>query len=155
VDYVTSHRARGFALGIVAAGALTLLAGPAVAGIVSSFGVAKRTVAGKRMTIVVDRRGDTIYELSGESLAHLKCVTNQCLKLWPPVEVRSAGVRPPKAAAVPGTLSVLHRVKGNLYQVMLDRHPLYFYSGDGNNIGFTKGQGISSFGGTWHVVKAG
>jgi hypothetical protein len=54
---------------------------------------------------------------------------------------------------VPGTLSVLHRVKGNLYQVMLDRHPLYFYSGDGNNIGSTKGGGNRSFGGTWRVVK--
>ena len=69
--------------------------------------------------------------LTGESLAHLQCVTRQCLKLWPPVEVRSAAVRPPKAAGVPGTLSILRRVKGNLYQVMLDRHPLYFYSGDG------------------------
>jgi hypothetical protein len=68
--------------------------------------------------------------LSGESLAHLQCVTRQCLKLWPPVQVRSAAVRPPKAAGVLGTLSILRRVKGNLYQVMLDRHPLYFYSGD-------------------------
>jgi predicted lipoprotein with Yx(FWY)xxD motif len=155
LHYLTSGRARRFAIGIVGAGALALLTGSAVAGIVSSLGVVKRTVAGKSMTIVVDRRGDTIYELSGESLAHLQCVTRQCLKLWPPVEVRSAGVRPPKAAGVPGTLSILRRVKGNLYQVMLDRHPLYFYSGDGNNVGSTKGQGIRSFGGTWHVVTAG
>ena len=69
--------------------------------------------------------------LSDESLAHLQCVTRQCLKLWPPAQVRSAAVRPPKAAGVPGTLSILLRVKGNLYQVMLDRHPLYFYLGDG------------------------
>jgi hypothetical protein len=54
--------------------------------------------------------------LTGESLAHLQCVTRQCLKLWPPVEVRSAAVRPPKAAGVPGTLSILRRVKGNLYE---------------------------------------
>jgi predicted lipoprotein with Yx(FWY)xxD motif len=140
---------------VACAGAVALLAGVAVAGIVSSLGVAKRTVAGQPMTIVVDRRGDSIYELGGESLGHLKCVTSQCLKVWPPVEVRSAGVRVPKAPAVPGTVSILRRVKGNLYQVMLDRHPLYFYSGDGNNIGSTKGQGITSFGGTWHVVKAG
>jgi predicted lipoprotein with Yx(FWY)xxD motif len=128
------------------------LAGVAVAGLVSSLGVAKRTVNGKSTTIVVDRRGDSIYELGGESLGHLKCVSSQCLKLWPPVEVRSANVRPPKAAGVPGTLSILRRVKGNLYQVMLDRHPLYFYSGDAK-IGDTKGQGITSFGGTWQVVQ--
>jgi hypothetical protein len=50
-------------------------------------------------------------------------------------------------------VSILRRVKANLYQVMLDRHPLYCYSGD--KLGTTKGQGITSFGGTWHVVKAG
>jgi predicted lipoprotein with Yx(FWY)xxD motif len=141
-------------IGIVCTGALALLSGVAMAGLVSSLGVARRTVDGKSMTIVVDRRGDSIYELSGENLGHLKCITNQCLKIWVPVEVRSADVRPPKAAGVPGTLSILRRVKAKIYQVMLDRHPLYFYSGDGDDIGATKGQGIKSFGGTWHVVKA-
>jgi predicted lipoprotein with Yx(FWY)xxD motif len=53
---------------------------------------------------------------------------------------------------VPGPLSILQRVKGNLFQVMLDRHPLYYYAGD--KIGTAKGQGIKSFGGTWHVVNA-
>jgi predicted lipoprotein with Yx(FWY)xxD motif len=142
-----------FAIGMLAAVVCAALAASAAAGIVSSFGVAKRTVQGKPSTIVVDHRGDTIYELSGESLSHLQCETAQCLKLWPPVEVRSAGVRPPTAAGVPGSLSILRRVKGNLYQVMLDRHPLYFYSGD-TKIGSTNGQGIKSFGGTWHVVSA-
>jgi predicted lipoprotein with Yx(FWY)xxD motif len=147
-----TSRHRRFAIGIVCVGALALMAGVAVAGLVSSLGVAKRTVGGKQMTIVVDRRGDSIYELGGESLGHLKCVTSQCLRIWTPVEVRSANVRPPKSASVPGTLSILRRVKANLYQVMLDRHPLYFYSGD-TKIGDTKGQGVTSFGGTWHVIK--
>lgn len=152
----THFGGRPISLAAVIAGAVavTLCTGVAAAGIVSSLGVAKRTVAGKPTTIVVDRRGDTVYELSGESLSHLECVTSQCLKLWPPVEVRSATVKVPVAAAVPGKLSTLQRVKGNLYQVMLNNHPLYFYSGD-TKIGFTKGQGITSFGGTWHVVKAG
>ncbi len=130
------------------------LTATAAAGLVSSLGTAKRTVTGRTTSIVVDRRGDAVYELGGESLAQLRCVTPQCLKLWPPLEVRSAGVRPPKAAAVPGQLSILRRVKGNLYQVMLDKHPLYLYSGD-TKVGSTNGQGIKSFGGTWHVVKAG
>lgn len=119
----------------------------------SSLRVAKRTIVGKPTSIVVDRRGDTVYELSGESLGQLRCVTGQCLKLWPPVQVRSAGIRPPIARGVPGPLSILRRVKGNLYQVMLDRHPLYFFSGDAK-IGATTGQGVKSFGGTWNVVTA-
>ena len=152
----TQFGGRRFRRAVVIAGAVVVALGTglAIAGVVSSLGVAKRTIAGKPVTIVVDRRGDTIYELGGESLRHLECVTSQCLKLWPPVEVRSATVKVPVAAAVPGKLSTLRRVKGNLFQVMLDNHPLYFYSGD-TKIGLTKGQGISSFGGTWHVVKAG
>jgi predicted lipoprotein with Yx(FWY)xxD motif len=148
---MSSHRR--FAVALVAGAALALVVASASAGLVSSLGVAKRTIAGKQTSIVVDRRGDTVYELGGESLQNLKCVTTQCLKIWTPVLVRSAGVNVPLHAGVPGTLSILQRVKAKLYQVMLDRHPLYFYSGD-TKIGTVRGQGIKSFGGTWHVVKA-
>jgi predicted lipoprotein with Yx(FWY)xxD motif len=148
---VSSHRRSAVAL--VVGAALALVVASASAGLVSSLGVAHRTVAGKQTSIVVDRRGDAVYELGGESLGNLKCVTAQCLKVWPPVLVRSAGVRVPLGAGVPGKLSILQRVKAKAYQVMLDRHPLYFYSGD-TKIGTVSGQGIKSFGGTWHVVNA-
>lgn len=59
----------------------------------------------------------------------------------------------PKAAGGSGTVSILRRVRANLYQVMLDRHPLDFFSGD--KIGTTTGQGVGSFGGVWHVMTAG
>ena len=152
VHHRMSRRVRALAIGVAVAALTALLAGGAVAGIVSSLGVAKRTVSGRSMSIVVDRQGDAVYELSGESLATLKCVTSACLKVWSPVEVRSATVTVPISAGVPGPVSILRRVKGNLWQVMLDRHPLYLYSGD--RIGTARGQGITSFGGTWHVVKA-
>ncbi|MGO9902265.1 MAG: hypothetical protein ACLP0J_21810 [Solirubrobacteraceae bacterium] len=40
---------------------------------------------------------------------------------------------------------------------MLSRHPLYYYVGDKRQgrAGQTLGQGITSFGGTWHVIQAG
>ena len=145
---------RRSAITLVAGAALALFVASASAGLVSSLGIAKRTIAGKQASIVVDRRGDAVYELGGESLGKLKCVTAQCLKIWTPVRVRSPGFRVPVAAGVPGKVSILQRVKARLYQVMLDRHPLYFYSGD-TKIGDVKGQGITSFGGTWQVVKAG
>ena len=132
--------------------AFALLVGTATAGLVSSLGATKRTIKGKPTTIVVDRRGDTVYELGGESLSRLQCVTAQCLKLWPPVLVRSAGVKVPVSSGVPGKLTILRRVKANLYQVMLNNHPLYFYSGD-VKIGDTRGQGLRGpGGGSWHVV---
>jgi predicted lipoprotein with Yx(FWY)xxD motif len=148
-------RARAVAIGIACTALLAVLASTAVAGVVSSLGVAQRTIGGKSAKIVVDRRGDTVYGLSGESLAHLQCVTATCLKQFSPVLVRSAGVKVPVAAQVPGKVTVLRRPKANLYQVMLDNHPLYFYSGD-TTIGATRGQGLRGpGGGAWHVVKAG
>jgi predicted lipoprotein with Yx(FWY)xxD motif len=121
---------------------------------VTSLGVAKRTVAGKAKTIVVDNRGVTVYELGGESLAKLECVTKACFAIWPPVKVASATAKPTLGPGVPGTVSVIHRVKGGFFQVMLDRHPLYYYSGDAGHKSKLTGQGITSFGGTWHVVPA-
>ena len=148
-----THRIRTLTIGVICAAAFAALAATAVAGLVSSLGTTQRTLAGKPATIVVDRRGDTVYELSGESLAHLRCVTQSCLKQFPPVLVRSASVKVPVAPSVPGKVTVLRRVKANLYQVMLDKHPLYFYAGD-TTIGATKGQGVVGLGGTWHVVRA-
>ena len=147
------HDKRPLAIGLVCTAVFAVLASTAIAGIVSSLGIARRTVAGRSATIVVDRRGDTVYELSGESLARLQCVSGGCLKTFPPVEVRSASAKVPVAANVPGKVTVLRRVRANLYQVMLDNHPLYYYSGD-TAIGATKGQGLTGPGGTWHVVAA-
>jgi predicted lipoprotein with Yx(FWY)xxD motif len=146
-------RSRKLTVGLVVTALFAVLAGTATAGLVSSLTVANRTVAGKPGTIVVDRRGDTIYELSGESLSHLQCVTWQCLKQFPPVEVRGYGVRVPVFRGVPGRVTIMRRVRANLYQAMLDNHPLYYYSGD-TKIGYTKGQGVKGPGGVWHVIKA-
>jgi predicted lipoprotein with Yx(FWY)xxD motif len=147
-------RNRKLTIGIVCTAAFALLAGTATAGIVSSLSVAQRTVSGKSTKIVVDRGGNTIYELGGESLAHLQCVNWTCLKQFPPVEVRGYNAKVPVAPGVPGKLTIMRRVKANLYQVMLDNHPLYYYSGD-KAVGSTNGQGVKGPGGSWHVVKAG
>jgi predicted lipoprotein with Yx(FWY)xxD motif len=149
-----TRRARTLTIGLACTALFAVLASTAAAGLVSSLGVAQRTIDGKATKIVVDRRGDTVYELSGESLSHLQCVTAACLKQFTPVLVRSADVKIPVSAGVPGKLTVLRRPKAKLYQVMLDNHPLYFYSGD-TTIGATKGQGLHGPGtSTWHVVKS-
>ncbi len=152
---MSTHRIHILTVGALAAAAFAVLAATAVAGVVSSLGVAPRTIVGKRTSIVVDRRGDTVYELGGESLSNLQCVSLSCLRTFSPVLVRSATTKVPVASGVPGKLTILRRPKANLYQVMLDNHPLYFYSGD-KTIGATKGQGLKGPGsGAWHVVKAG
>jgi len=149
--------AQRVAVGSAGVVALALLTAGAVAATltVSSLTVAARTVSGQPAKIVVDGRGVTVYELGGESLAHLECVTTACFNAWPPLKVTSLTAKPKTAPGVPGTVSVMHRVRGGFYQVMLDRHPLYYYSGDAGAKGPTRGQGITSFGGSWHVDKAG
>lgn len=82
------------------------------------------------MTIVVDRQGDTIYELGNESLNHLQCITSGCLKQFTPVMATSYDQRIPVGPGVHGHVSIMHRPRGGFYQVMLSDHPLYFYSGD-------------------------
>jgi predicted lipoprotein with Yx(FWY)xxD motif len=148
-------RARMMVVGVLGVGVLVALAGTAIAFTVTSLTTARRTVSGRSMTIVVDNRGVTVYELGGESLAHLECITRTCFSVWPPLTVSSSSARVTKSAGVPGTLSIMHRVKGGFYQVMLDRHPLYHYSGDRGTSGPTMGNGITSFGGRWQVIQGG
>jgi predicted lipoprotein with Yx(FWY)xxD motif len=143
---------RRIAVAAVALAVAMALAAVAAAYTVKSLGVATRTIAGKSQKIVVDGRGVTVYELGGESLAHLECVTRACFSVWQPLKVPSASTKLTKGARVPGRISILRRVKGGFYQVMLSRHPLYYYSQDKGRSGSVKGQGITSFGGRWHVV---
>lgn len=145
---------RRVAVAAVALAAAMALVAVAAAYTVKSLGVATRTVSGKSQKIVVDGRGVTVYELGGESLARLECITRVCFNVWQPLKVPSASTKVSKGAGLTGTMSILHRVKGGFYQVMLDRHPLYYYAGDNGRSGSVKGQGIMSFGGRWHVVPA-
>jgi predicted lipoprotein with Yx(FWY)xxD motif len=119
----------------------------------SPLKVATVTVAGKSKSIVVDSRGITVYELGGESLARLLCAPRACLNVWLPVRVPSATTKVSAATGVPGKVSILHRVKGGFYQLMLANHPLYYYSLDKGVTGSAKGQGLRSYGGNWHVVQ--
>jgi predicted lipoprotein with Yx(FWY)xxD motif len=135
--------------------AALLVCGVAFAFTLKSLDTGKAKVSGKNQTIVVDNRGVTVYELGGESLAKLECFTRPCLNVWVPVSVPSATTKISAAKGVPGTVGVFHRVKGHLYQVMLDKHPLYYYSGDKGHKGSAKGQGLKLQGTeTWHVVSA-
>src|ERR1700733_2756487 len=89
---------------LLAVGVVLLLSAVAAAGPLSSLGVAKRTVKGRSVQIVVDGRGVTVYELGGESLPEVKCAPRQCFDVWPPARVSSASAKLRKGKGVPGTL---------------------------------------------------
>jgi len=143
---------RLFALAVAAVSVMAMAAAAVAA--TTTLGTATVRVSGKSKTVVVDSSGVTLYSLSGETTGHLKCQTRTCFTAWPPYEV-SAAAKLTKARGVAGTLLRFHRVKGKFYQVTLGGHLLYRYSGDKGNKGSAKGEGITAFGGTWHVIAAG
>ncbi len=100
--------------------------------------------------IVVTGRGRAVYTLSGDSAHHPECTAhNGCFAFWPPVTVRSAH-RLNKAGSVRGRLGTWRR--DGFLQVTLSGHPLYNFAGD-PHVRMANGEGIQSFGGTWHVGK--
>ena len=102
-------------------------------------------------SILVDNKGHSLYELNPETTHHLLCNAATCFGFWPPYKV-SAKAKLTAGAGVKGKLSKLHR--NGFYQVTLAGHPLYRFGGD-KGTGQVTGNGIKSFGGTWHVVKTG
>jgi predicted lipoprotein with Yx(FWY)xxD motif len=101
-------------------------------------------------SILVNNKGQTLYVLSPETSHHLLCTSQPCFQFWPPYTVsKSAKLT---SVGVKGTLSKLHR--NGFYQVTLNGLPLYRFSQD-MHAGQATGQGIKSFGGTWHVWKTG
>lgn len=77
-------------------------------------------------TILVDKSGKTLYTLTNGGQA-VSC-TGTCASVWPPLLLPSGQ---------PATHNGL---------------ALYTFAGD-QSAGQAKGEGISSFGGVWHVVK--
>jgi predicted lipoprotein with Yx(FWY)xxD motif len=140
-------RLKIFPLAAMAGFALALVAGIALA---KSYTVqaAKSSVAGKTETIVVNSHGFAVYWLSGDSASHPKCNTSSCHHFWPPLKVGSAKALS-KAPGVKGKLGTWRH--NGLLQLTLAGHPLYLFSGDKRKHS-AGGDGIQSFGGTWHVI---
>ena len=103
-----------------------------------------------RENFVATPRGFAVYELMGDSATHPKCTKgNGCFSIWPPVKVSSAK-NLSKAPGITGKLHVWRR--DGFLQLTLGGHPLYRFALD-NQRDHATGQGINSFGGTWHVIK--
>ncbi len=116
-----------------------------------TIGVKSAHVGSKIEPIAVTAKGVTVYTLSGDSATHQECtMSSGCFGVWPPVK---AGAKPTKAAGVSGKLGTFKR--NGFIQVTLNGHPLYTYVADGNRPGKASGDGVTSFGGTWHVVTEG
>lgn len=148
------HRRRSSALICVAAATLAFaasLAAIALAGTTAvTIGSASNSKLGEQ--VAVNSQGRTLYALSPETASHLLCKSSECLKFWPPVTVPSRKTKLKAGSGVHGHLGIVRRSNGTL-QVTLRGLPLYRFSKD-HARGDANGQGIESFGGTWHAVTA-
>jgi predicted lipoprotein with Yx(FWY)xxD motif len=134
----------------VALAALTATSAVAIAKVKPTVKPSKNAAIGK--TIVVNAKGATLYRLKGETKSHMLCADASCVGFWPPLTVRSAHTKVVAGKGVKGKLGVFKRPDGK-FQVTLRGLPLYRFSGDSAK-GQANGEGIVSFGGTWHVVPA-
>jgi predicted lipoprotein with Yx(FWY)xxD motif len=120
----------------------------AIAGHSSSRSGSKAVVKTMKVdgsTILVNRRGMTLYHLSVERRGHFICTNATCLSLWKPLVV-ARGVTPKGA----NSLSVVKRPDGRR-QVAYRGGPLYTFVQD-RKPGDTKGNGFKDVG-VWRIVR--
>jgi predicted lipoprotein with Yx(FWY)xxD motif len=114
----------------------------------SATPVVKTGTTAKLGAVLVDGKGMTLYTLTKNG-APVAC-SGQCAMNWPPLLVPAGTVTVPAAAGVNG-LGTAPGTGGT--QVTAAHLPLYRFSGD-SAAGDTNGNGITAFGGVWHVVMA-
>jgi predicted lipoprotein with Yx(FWY)xxD motif len=98
-------------------------------------------------TILVDGSGRTLYLFEKDQPDQSACA-GACAAAWP---VDQTSGTPQAAGGVQASLiGTIQRSDGTT-QVTYNRHPLYYYSGDGSP-GQQNGQGQNAFGALWYVV---
>jgi predicted lipoprotein with Yx(FWY)xxD motif len=98
---------------------------------------------------LVDGRGRTLYLFTGESADTIVCKSNylSCTKSWPPFFTTG---KPRAGRGVNARLlTTVRRTKPAGVQVVYNKHPLYYFSGD-SKPGDTFGQ---AYLGIWYVVS--
>lgn len=95
-------------------------------------------------TVVVDGSGRTLYLFQKDTGPKSMC-SGSCAADWPPFTASAK----PAATGVSG-LTLVKRSDGKR-QVVIDGHPLYFFSGD-TSAGQLNGQAVDAFGAKWYVV---
>lgn len=102
--------------------------------------------------VLVDSQGFTLYAFSKDpkNTFHPRCI-GPCESTWPPLIL--TGNSPVSEGEALGTqLGAIKRSDGKL-QVDYAGSPLYTYAGD-KKAGDALGNGVKSFGGTWHALTA-
>jgi predicted lipoprotein with Yx(FWY)xxD motif len=104
-------------------------------------------------TVLVNGQGQTLYMLTSEKGGKITCTqANGCTQAWPETLVTNGATRARAGSGVQASLlGMVKDASGNL-EVTYNHWPLYTFSGDSGS-GVAKGQGLTSFGGTWYVLS--
>lgn len=98
--------------------------------------------------ILVDRRGQALYQFTRDSGAGASRCTGDCARAWPPLYAGGAPVA--GSGATQAKLGTIRR-SGGRRQVTYAGHPLYYYNADTPSQILC--QNVKEFGGLWLVTK--
>ena len=101
-------------------------------------------------TVLVNSRGLTLYMFAPDKQKRVTC-KGQCAVIWPPLKLK-AGQKPTAGGAARKALLGSDPNPSGGRVVTYNHWPLYTFSGD-SGPGVAKGQGLTSFGGTWYVLS--
>ena len=103
--------------------------------------------------VLVNGRGQTLYMLTSEKGGKITCTqANGCTQAWPETVLTSGTTTAKAGRGVQSSLlGTVKDANGGL-EVTYNHWPLYTFSGD-SGPGAAKGQGLTSFGGTWYVLN--
>jgi predicted lipoprotein with Yx(FWY)xxD motif len=125
---------------------------PAGASSAASATISAKSVPGVG-TVLVNGQGQTLYMLTSEKGGKITCTqANGCTQVWPEtLLISGATAVTPGGGVQASLLGTVKDASGNL-EVTYNHWPLYTFSGD-SGPGVAKGQGLTSFGGTWYVLN--
>jgi predicted lipoprotein with Yx(FWY)xxD motif len=104
-------------------------------------------------TVLVNGQGQTLYMLTSEKGGKNTCTqANGCTRVWPETLLTNGATTAKAGSGVQSSLlGTVKDTSGNL-EVTYNQWRLYTFSGD-SGPGVAKGQGLTSFGGTWYVLN--
>jgi predicted lipoprotein with Yx(FWY)xxD motif len=124
---------------------------PAGASTAASAAINAKNVPGVG-TVLVNGQGQTLYMLTSEKGGKITCTqANGCTQAWPETLLTNGATATADSGAQASLLGTVKDASGNL-EVTYNHWPLYTFSGD-SGPGVAKGQGLTSFGGTWYVLN--
>ena len=151
--------ALGAAVAVAACGSSSgTAASPANIAPAGASSAAAATVSTKSVpdvgTVLVNAQGQTLYLLTSERGGKITCTaSNGCTQAWPEITLPRGMTAATAGSGVHSSLLGTVTDASGHREVTYNHWPLYTFSGDPGP-GVAKGQGLTSFGGTWYVLNA-